>query len=154
MVTVYNPTSQPLRTFVRVPVQGRAYEVKDFAGIFETTFDFMILIKNSLNPLGKEIVTQIVPIPEQVQKIPGRVSKATNELIFEAININPLGFQSFYITEKAAGEFYPLTDEAQHDRKKRFIQSVANEVCFFFFLNMELRSFEFCHLFPVFQYKR
>ena len=49
--------------------------------------------------IGKEITAQIVPIPESVQRIPGRFSKATNELVFEAANIAPLGYQSFYVQQ-------------------------------------------------------
>ncbi|XP_058798007.1 lysosomal alpha-mannosidase-like isoform X1 [Phymastichus coffea] len=80
VVTVYNPTSQPLNTYVRVPVQQLQYSVKDFN--------------------GKILLNQILPIPEQVQKIPGRLSPATHELVFQAHNISALGYQSFYVSMK------------------------------------------------------
>ena len=51
--------------------------------------------------LGKEITTQIVPIPEAVLKIPGRNSPAVNELIFEAEILSPLGYQSYFISENS-----------------------------------------------------
>ncbi|XP_014218055.1 lysosomal alpha-mannosidase isoform X2 [Copidosoma floridanum] len=83
VVTVYNPTSQPLATFVRLPVQGASYAVRDHT--------------------GKELVTQVLPISDQVKNIPGRFGRADNELLFEAAGVAPLGFQSFYVTE-ATGE--------------------------------------------------
>lgn len=49
---------------------------------------------------GQEIVTQIVPIPKVVLDIPGRMSSAVNELVFKAIDVSPMGYQSFYIHEK------------------------------------------------------
>ncbi|XP_043267242.1 lysosomal alpha-mannosidase isoform X1 [Venturia canescens] len=80
VVTVYNPMSQTASPFVRIPVQGEAYSVKD--------------------PDGEEVTTQLVPVPAPVQKMAGRVSKATNELVFRADNVGPLGFRSFYVSEK------------------------------------------------------
>lgn len=32
VVTLYNPTSQPLSTYVRLPVKGSSYRVKDYLG--------------------------------------------------------------------------------------------------------------------------
>jgi lysosomal alpha-mannosidase len=34
VVTLYNPTSQPLTTFVRLPVQEQAYSVRDYTGAY------------------------------------------------------------------------------------------------------------------------
>ncbi|KAJ8675630.1 hypothetical protein QAD02_011416 [Eretmocerus hayati] len=103
VVTVYNPTSQPLSTYVRVPVSGLTYTVKDFG--------------------GREIVTQVVPIPDPVQKIPGRSSKATKELIFQAISIAPLGYQSFYVSQNSN-----TIDEMQGDQPLRgFVQTIGGE---------------------------
>ncbi|KAG5895850.1 hypothetical protein JTB14_038276 [Gonioctena quinquepunctata] len=82
VVTVYNPLSRPVSKFVRVPVQGEAYTV--------------------LTPEGKQLDTQIVPVPEAVLRIPGRESSAKNELLFEADNLPALGFKSYFV--QAAGE--------------------------------------------------
>ncbi|XP_033226250.1 lysosomal alpha-mannosidase-like [Belonocnema kinseyi] len=79
VVTLYNPTSQPLKTYVRIPVSNTGYTVKNY--------------------LGTEILTQVVPVPLTVERTPGRESKARFELIFSAIGTPPLGFQSFYISE-------------------------------------------------------
>ncbi|XP_057335979.1 lysosomal alpha-mannosidase-like [Microplitis mediator] len=91
VLTLYNPTSQPMSTYVRVPVNGNNYNVKAHT--------------------GDEIVTQLLPIPEFVRQIPGRISSATNELVFRAIDIPALGHQSFYITESpnTVGEISPAS---------------------------------------------
>lgn len=47
---------------------------------------------------GNQLTGQTVPIPEQVQNVPGRTSNATVELVFLANNIPPLGFKSYYVT--------------------------------------------------------
>ncbi|XP_001603702.3 lysosomal alpha-mannosidase isoform X1 [Nasonia vitripennis] len=101
VVTVYNPTSQPLTTYVRVPVEGQTFGVRDFT--------------------GNKIVHQVVPIPEQVQKIPGRFSKANNELVFQAVKIAPLGFQSFYV-DKSGPEF-----EAYQGDQPAYVQTMGGE---------------------------
>ncbi|XP_033225298.1 lysosomal alpha-mannosidase-like [Belonocnema kinseyi] len=79
VLTVYNPTSHPLTTYVRLPVKGTSYQIKNY--------------------LGTELVTQIVPVPEAVKKIPGRKSSALYELVFLAREIPALGYQSFYVSE-------------------------------------------------------
>ncbi|KAJ8675164.1 hypothetical protein QAD02_010950 [Eretmocerus hayati] len=83
VVTVYNPTSQHLTTYVRLPVQESLYTVQDYDGL--------------------DVITQYVPIPEQVLRIPGQTTRALKELIFKAENIPPLGFQSFYVQKRATG---------------------------------------------------
>ena len=41
VVTLYNPSSQPLTTYVRLPVKGTTYRVKDYLGN-------LILLKNNI----------------------------------------------------------------------------------------------------------
>ncbi|XP_051165377.1 lysosomal alpha-mannosidase-like [Leptopilina boulardi] len=83
VVTLYNPTSQEISIYVRIPVTGTSYRVLDY--------------------LGTKLVTQIVPVPLEVLNIPGRKSFAEYELIFFAQRIPALGYQSFYISEKTQG---------------------------------------------------
>ena len=90
VVTIYNPSSQPINTFIRVPVTGSLYSVIDFS--------------------GQKLVTQILPIPKAVLNIPGRNSSALNDLVFEAVNVGPLGHQSFYISENESGDEVALTE--------------------------------------------
>ena len=47
-----------------------------------------------------ELVTQIVPVPLAVGKIPGKKSSAPYELVFMAKGIPALGYQSFYVSVK------------------------------------------------------
>ena len=46
---------------------------------------------------GNSIPVQAVPIPNFVQKIPGRVSAADQELVFLATALPPLGIKSYYV---------------------------------------------------------
>ncbi|KAG5331257.1 MA2B1 mannosidase, partial [Acromyrmex charruanus] len=81
MAVVYNPLSRPVSTYIRVPVQGNSYVVRSLTdGVYPTV--------------------QIVPIPEGVQKIPGRKSNATNEVVFRASDIPPLGMLAYAIAKK------------------------------------------------------
>ncbi|XP_071440327.1 lysosomal alpha-mannosidase-like isoform X1 [Hetaerina americana] len=78
-VIVYNPLSKIVNHTVRVPVSGASYIVKD--------------------PNGAELTVQVVPIPQEVLQIPGRVSSAVNELVFQAELLPPAGFKSYYISQ-------------------------------------------------------
>lgn len=60
-----------------------------------------VLCKTICTIVGEELLTDNVPIPRGVQNIPGRESKAKFELVFQAKNIQPLGFKSFYVTKVA-----------------------------------------------------
>ncbi|XP_051165376.1 lysosomal alpha-mannosidase [Leptopilina boulardi] len=100
VVTLYNPGSQPLSTYVRLPVKGASYRVKDY--------------------LGMELVTQLVPIPATVSKIPGRQSSAVFDLVFLALSIPALGYQSFYISEKTQ-ESEIQSDEPVNDESVSFM---------------------------------
>ncbi|XP_076239948.1 lysosomal alpha-mannosidase II [Calliopsis andreniformis] len=81
MLTIYNPLSQAVTTPIRLPVQNTPYMVEDISN-------------------DSTIVSQLVPIPEAVQEIPGREGTATHELVFLA-TIPPLGFKSFKVTQKS-----------------------------------------------------
>ncbi|KAK0161282.1 hypothetical protein PV327_009769 [Microctonus hyperodae] len=84
MTIIYNPTSQSLSKYIRVPVTGNDYIVK--------------------NSVGDKIATQLVPIPEVILQLPGRVSNATRELVFYAVNIPALGYETFYISDTTSEE--------------------------------------------------
>ncbi|XP_050428079.1 lysosomal alpha-mannosidase-like [Adelges cooleyi] len=78
LVTIYNPLSRPITEFARLPISDNdSYDVID--------------------PQKKKLITQIVPLPKSVIDIPGRVSSAVAELIFEATNLPPLGYKSFIV---------------------------------------------------------
>ncbi|CAG5074046.1 Similar to MAN2B1: Lysosomal alpha-mannosidase (Macaca fascicularis) [Cotesia congregata] len=99
VVTLYNPASQSMSNYIRVPVNGNAYKVSD-------TF-------------GSEIVTQLLPVPQFVRQTPGRNSNSTKELVFFA-EIPPLGYQSFYVTE--------LTINAVEEIKPASVSAIENDL--------------------------
>lgn len=80
MVTVYNPLSRPVSKVVRVPVNGSSFSVQDLK--------------------GSSLTTQVIPIPDFIKNIPGRVSQAENDLLFTALDVPPLGWKSYYVITK------------------------------------------------------
>lgn len=84
VVTVYNPLSSSTQKYVRLPVLGEAYSVKD--------------------PSGNELTVQLLPIAEPILKIPGRISNSTVELIFLAEDLPPLGFKSYVVSKKEGND--------------------------------------------------
>lgn len=46
------------------------------------------------------MTTQIIPIPDFIKNIPGRVSAAQNDLLFTALDIPPLGWKSYVVTNE------------------------------------------------------
>lgn len=83
VVTIYNPLSRPVSKYVRFPVSGSNYIIT--------------------GPDGSETPSQIIPIAQGVRNIQGRQSDATIDLIFEATNIPPLGYKSYYV-QKTSGD--------------------------------------------------
>ncbi|KAJ8919646.1 hypothetical protein NQ315_006173, partial [Exocentrus adspersus] len=77
VVTVYNPLSRSVSKFIRLPVTGIHYTVQD--------------------PKGKLVVNQMIPIAQPILRIPGRQSAATSELVFQATDVPPLGFNSYFV---------------------------------------------------------
>ncbi|XP_060519654.1 lysosomal alpha-mannosidase-like [Cylas formicarius] len=79
VVTVYNPLSRPVTKYVRLPVTGTNYTVR--------------------NGKGDGLAVQLNPIPDEVLVTPGRDSNATLELIFVAEDIPALGFKKYYVSK-------------------------------------------------------
>ena len=78
-VVLYNPLAHSMYQHIRVPVPGDKYIVKDYKGV--------------------EVPSQIVPIPSSVMKIAYRNSIASNELVFLANELPPLGYKSYFVTK-------------------------------------------------------
>lgn len=55
--------------------------------------------------LGSSTTTQIIPIPDFIRNIPGRVSKAENDLLFTALDVPPLGWNGYLVTEKEPSHY-------------------------------------------------
>lgn len=83
IVTVYNPLAHSTFQYVRVPVAGgnTEYIVKDYRDV--------------------QIVSQLVPIPEEVQTLQFRISNSRFELVFLASELPPLGYKSYFIEKMA-----------------------------------------------------
>ncbi|CAG2119346.1 unnamed protein product, partial [Medioppia subpectinata] len=79
-VTVYNPMGRTVTHTVWLPVVNKVFTV--------------------LDPLGKSIPSTIVPIPAPVLAIPGRQSKARDELVFEAV-VPPVGFATYFVRQNS-----------------------------------------------------
>ncbi|XP_011309552.1 lysosomal alpha-mannosidase-like [Fopius arisanus] len=80
IVTLWNPQSHQDSPYIRLPVIGKGYVIRD--------------------PLGAEVPHQLIPVPVTVSKIPGRNSSATRELVFRASGIPPLGYKSYHVTRR------------------------------------------------------
>lgn len=82
MVTFYNPLAHSTHQYVRVPVSDSEYEVFDH--------------KNT------RVISQTVSIPNEIQILSFRPSKASSELVFLATELPPLGYKSYYIQKKTS----------------------------------------------------
>ena len=80
-VTLYNPMSGEVDNYVRLPVSSctAKYQVLDSDGDIQES--------------------QLVPVPREVQSLPGRNSKAVCELVFLATNIPALGYSTFTVED-------------------------------------------------------
>lgn len=78
VVTVYNALSHTVSQYVRFPVANYNYEIRD-----------------SSNNLLR---TQFLPLPAAIVNLHYRNSSATNELLFYATDIPPVGYRSFFVT--------------------------------------------------------
>ncbi|XP_054162243.1 lysosomal alpha-mannosidase-like, partial [Oppia nitens] len=79
-ITVYNPTGHSINHTIRLPVTNKMFQVLDFS--------------------GKTVQSAVVPIQEAVRRIPERVSKANDELVFEA-KIPSLGFSTYLLKQNS-----------------------------------------------------
>lgn len=82
VVTVYNPLAHSTYQNVRVPVIDNNYQVRDYRDV--------------------PVESQIVPVPNEIQLLSYRVSKAPYELVFLATEIPPLGYKSYFIERKTS----------------------------------------------------
>jgi lysosomal alpha-mannosidase len=122
IVTVYNPLSHPVSRNVRVPVSGASYTIQD--------------------PAGKQVKTQLVPIPQPVIEVPGRVSPATMELVFNAKDLPPLGFRSYYIS-RSNHINHSSQHKMYHGKDVTLGNSVSQTAAKFFFLSVN-KIFTIC----------
>ncbi|XP_015440324.1 PREDICTED: lysosomal alpha-mannosidase [Dufourea novaeangliae] len=97
MLTIYNPLSYKINVPIRVPVQEANYTVIDIAD-------------------GSDLTSQLVPIPNAVQNLPGRESAATHELVFFC-TVPALGYKSYKVvrilkdTDEQSAAAAPISNE-------------------------------------------
>ncbi|XP_026322545.1 lysosomal alpha-mannosidase-like [Hyposmocoma kahamanoa] len=77
LLLVYNPLSIKIYHHIRMPAIALHYSIRDYN--------------------DEEVEYQLVPLPAAVINLPGRKSTVIQELWFEAENIPPLGYASYYI---------------------------------------------------------
>lgn len=82
MVTVYNPLGYVTNQYVRFPVGGSDYEVRD--------------ADNNVIP------SQLVEIASSVRDLHYRVSSSNSDLVFRAANVPALGYKTFFISRTTA----------------------------------------------------
>lgn len=83
IVTLYNPLAHSTFQYVRVPVEdGNDYIVKDYRDV--------------------PVLSQLVPISNEVQSLKFRISKSVVELVFLASELPPLGYKSYFIENIAS----------------------------------------------------
>lgn len=99
MVTAYNPLGHVTDQFLRFPVNSGSYEVRDAS--------------NNLIP------SQVVAIPQSVVDLPQRDSTTTNELVFFAKDVPPMGYQSYFVSRTSA------TTSTTPNRNRRLAEPVT-----------------------------
>lgn len=82
IVTVFNAMGHVTSEYVRFPVGGDRYEVRDH--------------KN------EAVSSQIVAIPAALKNLHYRDSESSNELVFQAAEVPAMGYKSYYVTRVTA----------------------------------------------------
>lgn len=106
-VTVYNPLAHATYQYVRFPVGGSKYEVRDYRNIV--------------------VLSQLVPISNGVKTLQYRLSSAENELVFQATEVPALGYKSYFVS-RILDSFQPEVVQIvrRHKRKPQPIV-IGNE---------------------------
>ena len=106
-VNIYNPTGHAVKYIVKLPVVNKGYKV--------------------LDSTGKPVQSAVVPIPPWVLSLKERVSKATNEITFEA-ELPALGFATYFL--KASGSADETTVRRFKATEKFSVKSKSFDVMF------------------------
>ncbi|GFT23386.1 lysosomal alpha-mannosidase [Trichonephila clavipes] len=89
LVVVYNPLAHPVRTYLRLPVTGEGFLVRQ------------------VNRRRRSVPAQVIPIPPPIISLPERSSLAVYELIFP-VSLPPLGFSLYGV--KMLDDYEPVVD--------------------------------------------
>lgn len=101
MVTVYNPLAHSTNQYARFPVGGNNYEVRDYQNVI--------------------VPSQLVTIPTALTDLHYRTSRARNEVVFQATEVPPLGYKTYFVT-RLDGTF---KEEVIRVRKKRATEKIT-----------------------------
>ena len=114
MVTIYNPLAHSTNQYARFPVGGNNYEVRDHQNVL--------------------VPSQLLTIPTALVNLHYRTNTATNELVFQATEVPPLGYKTYFVT-RSGGSF---KEEVTHTRNKRATEIITignNDISITFDLN-------------------
>lgn len=92
MLTVYNSLGYSTNQFVRFPVKGDNYEVRD--------------------PDNDLIASQIVSTPTSLIDLHYRDSKGSKELVFQAKGVPAVGYKSYYVSRVSSPSTVQITKRA------------------------------------------
>nr|XP_034838883.1 lysosomal alpha-mannosidase-like [Maniola hyperantus] len=108
-ITIYNPLAWPVTMPVRLPITNTKYEVFD--------------------PSGTQIKAIKIAIPGHVFDIPNRKIPVTNELVFIAENIPPLGLRGYFIQKetKTLAKRSIIKKISKTQQKKYYMRQTAKE---------------------------
>lgn len=98
VVTVYNPLAHATYQYVRVPVGGSKYEVRDYRNI--------------------EVPSQLVQVASSVKALHYRQSTANNEIVFQATEVPALGYKSYFIS-RILNEVHPKVVQIVTRQKRK-----------------------------------
>ncbi|CAH0712856.1 unnamed protein product, partial [Brenthis ino] len=109
LLIVYNPLSIKTYHHIRLPTIALHYSIRDFK--------------------DEDVEYQLVPLPAAVINLPGRSSTAIQEIFFEAENIPPMGFTTYYMSsirdQLAEGEFSKKSQNPEIEQE--FLPFISNE---------------------------
>lgn len=97
-VTVYNPLAHATYQYVRVPVAGSKYEVRDYRNI--------------------PVPSQLIAVADAVKNLEFRASKADNELVFQATEVPALGYKSYFVS-RVINEIQPQVVQIVSRQKRK-----------------------------------
>lgn len=97
-VTVYNPLAHATYQYVRVPVAGSKYEVRDYRNIL--------------------VPSQLIAVADAVKDLEFRASQADHELVFQATEVPALGYKSYFVS-RAINEIQPQVVQIVNRQKRK-----------------------------------
>nr|XP_037875476.1 lysosomal alpha-mannosidase isoform X2 [Bombyx mori] len=111
VLLIYNPLSVKVYHHLCFPVKALHFTIRDFN--------------------DEDIEYQLVPLPAAVLSLTGRTSSAIQELCFEAENIPPLGYTSYYVTlvrdQLEENEYAKKSAKGHVEAEQEVATSISNE---------------------------